>query len=229
MAKKFISKENYEKIWTKEKAYFVAQEQGKGLSSYDYDCAAKEKVDALKTVATSGSYADLTNKPTIPAAVYPTDLPPIMDGTASAGSSLDFARGNHVHPSDTSRVPVTRKVNNKALSEDITLTASDLSAIPASAKGTANGVATLGADGLVPSAQLPSYVDDVLEGYLYNAKFYQESAHTTEMQGESGKIYVDITNAAEPISYRYSGSVYSKIVSNDAVALTDAEIDAIMV
>ena len=35
-------------------------------------------------------------------------------------------------------------------------TANDVGAIPASEKGTANGVATLGADGKVPSAQLPS-------------------------------------------------------------------------
>lgn len=39
---------------------------GKGLSSNDYTDAAKAKVDALAPVATSGSYNDLTNKPTIP-------------------------------------------------------------------------------------------------------------------------------------------------------------------
>jgi len=30
-------------------------------------------------------------------------------------------------------------------------------------KGAANGLATLGSDGKVPSGQLPAYVDDVLE------------------------------------------------------------------
>ena len=57
---------------------------------------------------------------------------PVMDGTANCGSSDDYARGDHVHPSDTSRVPTTRKVNGKALSSDITLTASDVSALPSS-------------------------------------------------------------------------------------------------
>ena len=42
---------------------------GKGLSTNDYTDAAKAKVDALAPVATSGSYNDLTNKPTIPAPV----------------------------------------------------------------------------------------------------------------------------------------------------------------
>lgn len=39
---------------------------GKGLSTNDYTNAAKAKVDALASVATSGNYNDLTNKPTIP-------------------------------------------------------------------------------------------------------------------------------------------------------------------
>lgn len=47
---------------------------GKGLSSNDYTDAAKAKVDALAPVATSGSYNDLTNKPTIPTAYDDTEL-----------------------------------------------------------------------------------------------------------------------------------------------------------
>lgn len=33
----------------------------------------------------------------------PSNDPPVMDGTASAGSSVNYARGDHVHPTDTSR------------------------------------------------------------------------------------------------------------------------------
>lgn len=51
---------------------------------------------------------------------------PSMDGTAAIGSSTDVARANHVHPSDTSRVPTTRKVNGKGLSADITLASDDI-------------------------------------------------------------------------------------------------------
>ena len=53
---------------------------------------------------------------------------PLMDGTAAVGTSLKYAKEDHVHPSDTSRVPTSRKVNNKPLSSDITLTASDVGA-----------------------------------------------------------------------------------------------------
>lgn len=60
-------------------------------------------VVTLATVATSGSYNDLSNKPTIPSGVSPYDSDPEMDGTASPGSSTLFSRGDHVHPTDTSR------------------------------------------------------------------------------------------------------------------------------
>lgn len=56
----------------------------------------------------------------------PATAAPLMDGTAAVGSSSKLAKEDHVHPSDTSRVPTTRKVNNKALSSDITLSAEDL-------------------------------------------------------------------------------------------------------
>lgn len=57
-----------------------------------------------------------------------TSTSPKMDGTAAVGSETTYARGDHVHPSDTSRVPTTRKVNNKALSGDINLFFDDIHA-----------------------------------------------------------------------------------------------------
>ena len=55
-----------------------------------------------------------------------TTTTPKMDGTAAVGSETTYAAGDHVHPSDTSRVPTTRKVNGKALSSDVTLTGEDI-------------------------------------------------------------------------------------------------------
>jgi len=75
--------------------------------------------------------------------------------------------------------------------------------ILASEKGANNGVATLGNDGKVPSTQLPSYVDDVVE-YANLAGF--------PASGETGKIYVALdTN----VVYRWSGTVYVKITSGE--------------
>ena len=36
----------------------------------------------------------------------PSDVPPLMDAAAVAGSSTAYARGDHAHPSDTSRLPL---------------------------------------------------------------------------------------------------------------------------
>lgn len=51
-------------------------------------------------------------------------------------------------------VPTSRKVNNKALSSDITLNASDVGAVAISAVGAAGGVASLDSNGKVPGTQL---------------------------------------------------------------------------
>lgn len=90
-------------------------------------------------------------------------------------------------------------------------------AIPSSKKGVANGIAELDASGLVPASQLPSYVDDVIEGYYdsTSGKFYEESTHTTEIYGEAGKIYIDLTDAPSVSTYRWSGSAFYKIVDED--------------
>ena len=53
--------------------------------------------------------------------------------------------------------------------------------VPLSQKGSASGIATLDASGKVPTSQLPSLVNDVIEGYYYNGSFYEEAAHTTEI------------------------------------------------
>lgn len=71
--------------------------------------------------------------------------------------------------------------------------------------GANNGIASLNGSGKVPESQLPSYVDDVIEGYLYEGVFYEDAQHTTPITGESGKIYVDLDTDK---TYRWSGTVY---------------------
>ena len=118
----------------------------------------------------------------------------------------------------SSKVDTTTTVNGKPLSGNITINATDVQAIPASQKGAASGVAGLGEDGKVPASQLPSYVDDVVEGYLHtDGAFYKEAEHTTKITAESDKIYVDI---ATNKTYRWSGSAYVGIGSDLALGET---------
>ena len=123
-----------------------------------------------------------------------TTTTPKMDGTAAVGSETKWAKGDHVHPTDTSRMA-------------------------ANLKGAANGVAELDANGKVPSSQLPAYVDDVVEGYYYNSKFYKEAAHTTEIAGETGKIYVDLSTEK---TYRWSGTAFVEISASLALGETSS-------
>lgn len=87
-------------------------------------------------------------------------------------------------------------------------------------KGANNGVATLDSTGKIPSSQLPSFVDDVVEGYYHNGKFYTTSSHTTEITGEGGKIYVDLTANAGLKTYRWSGSAFVVISETITIGTT---------
>ena len=80
--------------------------------------------------------------------------------------------------------------------------------ILSSEKGVANGVATLDGTGKIPSAQLPSYVDDVVE-YANLAAF--------PGTGSSGILYIALNTNKQ---YRWAGSTYQQITSGavDSVA-----------
>lgn len=77
-------------------------------------------------------------------------------------------------------------------------------------KGANNGIAELDSSGKVPSTQLPSYVDDVLE-YNYNTDF--------PSVGETGKIYIATSTNK---TYRWSGSVYVEISASLALGTTSS-------
>lgn len=77
-------------------------------------------------------------------------------------------------------------------------------------KGKANGLASLDNGGKVPSSQLPSYVDDVIEINTFN---------NLPSTGESGKIYiVQDTN----LTYRWSGTDYVEISKSLALGETSS-------
>lgn len=77
-------------------------------------------------------------------------------------------------------------------------------------KGNPNGLASLNESGVIPTSQLPSYVDDVIEVATFNS---------LPGTGESGKIYiVQDTN----LTYRWSGSAYVEISKSIALGETSS-------
>ena len=133
-------------------------------------------------------------------------------GGANAGSHIFRFNSNKYGPSIT--------VDGTAVS----LEGHTHNYIPTSSKGIASGVAELDANGKVPSSQLPSYVDDVVQGYFNtsNSKFYTTLSGTTyssEITGETGKIYIDLTTNK---TYRWSGTAFVEISASLALGTTSS-------
>ena len=128
----------------------------------------------------------------------------IFDGSTTktiSHNTIGAAASSHTHATsdivsgifNESLIPTLEisKINNLQLTLDGKISSSE--------KGVANGVATLDSSGFIPTSQLPSYVDDVLEF---------TSLATFPITGEVAKIYVAIdTNKI----YRWSGSGYIEI------------------
>ncbi len=115
-----------------------------------------------------------------------------------------------------------RKTASTGDPEDITISdlktmlalnnVTNVAQLAASLKGAVNGVAELDSNGKVPSTQLPSYVDDVLE--------YADFA-SLPVTGETSKIYITLdTNK----TYRWGGSAY--IVISETLALGETSSTA---
>lgn len=203
------------------------------------------------------------------------DTTPNMDGVGATGTSKKFARADHVHPSDTSKVD---KETGKGLSENdfttalktklegldpdgeanvqsnwnesdttsdayilnkptIPETAADVGAIPTTEKGAASGVASLDSSGKVPTSQLPSYVDDVIESYPVSGATELSAGWLSATSGgapftpETGKIYiliVDSTSYSANTQFRWGGTAYVKMLDGGIRAITSAEIQAIV-
>ena len=92
-------------------------------------------------------------------------------------------------------------------SKDITI-----DCIPSTEKGKANGVAILDNNGKVPSSQLPSYVDDVIEVETYN---------DLPNPGEFGKLYTTRDNSQ---IYRWSGTTYVNISPSSSTSETTIKL-----
>ena len=94
-----------------------------------------------------------------------------------------------------------------------------------STKGKADGIASLDNNGKVPSVQLPSYVDDIIEVAMATDLSQAVGKNGTSITPESGKIYVDcIGDNASEKTYRWSGTKFS--VVSDTIALGETSSTA---
>ena len=226
----------------------------KGATAYQKSSNGVPKSDLAQSVQDSLDLAD--------SAVQSSELPqvttttPKMNGTAAIGSENKWAKGDHVHPTDTSRAPLaspeftgTPKAPTAAAGTNNTqvattafvknavdgITPESLGVVESSEKGVANGVATLDSNGKVPSSQLPSYVDDVVEAYIRSGQtalsqnwLATGSASGTVITPESGVIYVLMNSSNDyPVNtqFRWGGTSYVKLNDGGISEMTTAEMD----
>ena len=214
----------------------VDKVNGKGLSTNDYDNTAKNTVDNLATVATSGSYNDLSNKPTIPSVV---DV--VADNNANAVSS------NAVYDelilkadsADLASVATTGSYNDltdkPSLGDfggtiDVIKKATAESGYAATYEITQSGV-KVGAsinipkDFLVKSAsvQTVSTANTPVNGYVVGDKYLDFVINTKDSSASNEHIYllvsdlVDVYEADES-TITLSGNTFS--VKNGGITLT---------
>jgi len=133
------------------------------------------------------------------------------DATSKANAAISTAADDATSKANAAQAGAISTAADDATSKaNAARDAAKAASIPLTQKGSVSGVAELDSSGKVPSAQLPSFVDDVLE-YANLASF--------PASGESGKIYVALdTN----LTYRWSGSAYVEISQSLALGETPA-------
>lgn len=134
-----------------------------------------------------------------------------LDGIATGANKITVDSALNT----TSTNPVQNKIVTSSINTLNNLVGStpvseQISSAITAQKGANGGLAELDNSGKVPTSQLPSYVDDVLE---YSAKSSFPST------GEAGKIYVD---TATNKTYRWGGSAYVEISPSLALGTTSS-------
>lgn len=148
-----------------------------------------------------------------------------VDKEITDRGSADTALGAKIDKEIQDRTTADTALKTE-LTEDIRGVQDDLDTFKAT-KGQANGLASLGSDGKVPAAQLPSYVDDVIDVYatyevsptnqISNIKLYSDAAHANPVTGEAGKSYNDITGGHPGYQFRWSGTIWVPITSGGLI------------
>lgn len=227
--KGLMSSSDFSKLSGIENGAQVNQNAFSKVKVSDTSIESDSTTDTLELVA--GSNITLTpdainDKVTI-AATVPTAAsvaPSDVSTSSSVGTSANYARQDHVHKialatgDSNGQVKIAgTNVDVKGLGSAAYTQSGDY--IASTLKGANDGVAELDSNGKVPTSQLPSFVDDVIEGYLYNGSFYEDSAHTILITPSTGKIYVDLSSEK---TYRWGGSAYVEISQSLALGETSS-------
>lgn len=149
----------------------------------------------------------------IPPGASPSSTVPKMDGTAAVGTETTFARGDHVHPSDTSKQDV--------LTFDTTPTAGSTNPV------TSGGILTALGDYLTTQDAASTYATKQEVG---SAMVYKGSVASVADLPTTGNKNGDVYDVlADGSNYAWDGTKWDKLSETFSIdSITNAEIDTIM-
>lgn len=208
----------------------VDKKEGKDLSSNDFTDDFKTKLEGIEAgaqVNTVTSVAGRIGAVTLTKADVGLRN---VDNTSDANKPVSTAQAAAIK---VVQDDITAHKGNKANPHEVTKAQVGLGnvtndvQVKRSEMGVANGVATLDANGKVPSSQLPSYVDDIIDvyatysksdtGVLSNIILYSDAAKTQLVTGETGKIYQNVIIGEPAYQFRWTGTVFAQTGANSII------------
>ena len=166
-----------------------------------------EITETIQSISVNGEPQTIDNHNvniTIESPVSPSGTNPQMDGTASPGSSGAYSRGDHVHPSDTSKADKVKNANNghfAGLTSSGNLTDSGYSheSFATAAQGAKADSAYQLPSGGIPKTDLDSSVqasldkaDTALQAADVVGKANKDEMAITEIAGDSTKKNIQL-------------------------------------
>lgn len=175
----------------------------------------KDAIEALKNSSEASLAQEIEDRKAADQALD-TKFTQAIKEEADARAEYDQVQMQKIQEEEEARAAADTALENKLQTNINTLEKKHDDFV--TTKGKANGFASLDGNGLVPSSQLPSYVDDVIEAYatydisetgkLSNIKLYSDPDHANPITGESGKIYLNITQDEPSYQFRWSGTQF---------------------
>jgi hypothetical protein len=195
---------------------------------------------AINAIVIPSKTSDLTNdsgfitSADVPPGASASTTTPKMDGTAAVGSETAFARGDHVHPSDTSKVDKVSGYGLVAMREVVNgyelhitgETATSIQVVGITDYNTTMQQAMTVLAGKADASELSNYA---LKSDISSMYKYKGSVATVSDLPSSDNTTGDVYNVESTgMNYAWNGSAWDALGETFSItAITNAEIDTI--